>query len=100
MSLDNANRAKRVSQLATDIAQLQAVVKERIDDAQMIDAEGLEVLDEISKKQGYKTLDEYLAAAEEQLTVKDREMYLSMQKEFEKTSADLDVAMKSALGMA
>jgi hypothetical protein len=56
-------------------------------------------LDEISKKRGFKTLDGYLAAAEKQLTPEARQKYLSMQQEFANKGADLDAAMKSALGM-
>ncbi|KAF8645669.1 hypothetical protein AX16_007652, partial [Volvariella volvacea WC 439] len=60
---DNQNRANRVNQLASDIAQLQTQVKETVEDAKLQDSRAVEILDKIAKSRGYRTLDEYVAWA-------------------------------------
>ncbi|KAF8650928.1 hypothetical protein AX16_005026 [Volvariella volvacea WC 439] len=97
---DNQNRANRVNQLASDIAQLQTQVKETVEDAKVQDQRAVAILDKIAKERGYRTLDEYVAWAESQLSAEDKERYQNMKKELDKQDEALDLSMKVATGIA
>ena len=98
--VDNTNRAKRVDQLASDIAQLQTQVKEAVEDARTQDSRAIVILDKIAKQRGYKTLDEYIADAEKQLSEEDRKKYQEMRETLADKDEAIDISMKVATGLA
>ncbi|KAF8881849.1 hypothetical protein CPB84DRAFT_1827986 [Gymnopilus junonius] len=97
---DNVNRANRVNQLASDIAQLQSQIKEAVEDARTQDERALEILDRLSKKLGFETLDEFLQGAQDMLTPEDRAKYLELKREFENQDLSVDISLKVGTGIA
>ncbi|KAF8656313.1 hypothetical protein AX16_002615 [Volvariella volvacea WC 439] len=97
---DNQNRANRVNQLASDIAQLQTQIKETVEDAKLQGSGAVSILDKIAKSRGYGTLEEYIAWAESQLSAEDKERYQSVKKELDNQDEALDLGVKVAIGIA
>ncbi|PFH49017.1 hypothetical protein AMATHDRAFT_49045 [Amanita thiersii Skay4041] len=95
---DNKNRDSRVTQLTGDITSLQSQIKRSLEDSEKHDEKTLKDLDEIAKKQGFKTRDEYLKNAEKNLSEDDKKVYDDMKKQFEKDSR-MDIVIASGLGV-
>ncbi|KAF8624738.1 hypothetical protein AX17_007069 [Amanita inopinata Kibby_2008] len=99
-TLDNQNRANRVNQLASDIAQLQTQVKETVADAKTQDERAVKILEKIAQERGYKTLDDYIAEVEKQLSPEDQQKYQDMKKELDNKDEVIDLSTTVATGIA
>ncbi|PFH49019.1 hypothetical protein AMATHDRAFT_41834 [Amanita thiersii Skay4041] len=96
---DNKNRANRTDQLKDDIIALQSQIEQNLSDVEGHDKASLKFIEGIARKEGFKTVEEYLADAENNLTEEDKKTYEEMRKHFEKKDDRLDLAIKSDLGL-
>jgi len=96
---DNVPRANRVQSLAGDIARDQNRLKEDVEDATAQDKMMLETLNDIAVKAGYKTLDEYIAKAEKQLTPEEKAHMEKMKTDMEKLDEDMAISHKVFRGL-
>ena len=96
--IDNANRAERVKQLAYDISRLQAQIKEDEEDAHNQDVRAHDVLNEISKRAGYSSLDDYVSEAFKLLSEEDRNNYEKIKGKLQGKDDHVDLALKVASG--
>jgi predicted P-loop ATPase len=74
-------------------------LKEDVEDANKQDKMTLETLNEIARKAGYKTLDEYIADAEKQLTPDERKEMEKMKTDMEGLDEDMAISHKVFRGL-
>jgi uncharacterized membrane-anchored protein YhcB (DUF1043 family) len=96
---DNVNRANRVRQLAQDISQIQSQLKADVEDARAHDAAAIEILNTIAHDAGYKTLDEYVDAAADQLSAEDKAAFDQMKTDLEHLDEDMNISHKVFRGL-
>ncbi|KIM35077.1 hypothetical protein M413DRAFT_432905 [Hebeloma cylindrosporum] len=96
---DNVPRANRVRQLAQDIAQIQSQIKADVEDARANDAAAIDILNTIATNAGYKTLDEYVKDAADQLSEEDRAAFDKMKTDLEDLDEDMNISHKVFRGL-
>ncbi|KAJ7898271.1 hypothetical protein B0H14DRAFT_2675416 [Mycena olivaceomarginata] len=96
---DNQNRVNRVQQLATNISQLQSNIQQYVDGIHMQDNRTLPMLDRISERAGFPTLEAFLKDARNQMTPEQREKYEEMKTGLEGRDSYVDVALKVGNGV-
>ncbi|KIM35087.1 hypothetical protein M413DRAFT_32796 [Hebeloma cylindrosporum] len=96
---DNTNRANRVRQLCLDISHFQTQMKEDVEDAHASDEAAIKILDIIAHDAGYKTLDEYVAAAATQLSAEDRAAFDKMKTDLENLDEAMNISHRVFRGL-
>ncbi|KIM35083.1 hypothetical protein M413DRAFT_32792 [Hebeloma cylindrosporum] len=96
---DNVPRANRVRQLSQDISHVQAQLKADVEDARASDQAAFAMLNTIATNAGYKTLDAYIEASQDQLSEEDRAAFDRMKTDLEDLDEDMNISHKVFRGL-